>query len=137
MKIPQTFIPEKDLENKIRELIKKPKSHYPKEVPESGYNKLSHKIIYYQAKEVAEKLGELDIPFTIYNFVDKKTGMTIEYATHCDRGTTHLRIDIRDKHSFPIVFESVQYKQSKRQKVRIHIPGEWQDRLKELYKEVE
>lgn len=137
MKIPEVFIPEKNLENKIRELGKKPKNRNPKDTSKPGYNKLNSGIIYNQAKEIAEKLGELDLPFTIYNFVDKKTGMTIEYASHWGRGKTHLRIDVRDKHSFPIVFEAVQYINSKKQKILMYIPGEWQDHLREIYKKVQ
>lgn len=136
MRIPQIFIPEKNLEKKVCELVKRSKNQTFKDIPESGYNKLDCRIIYNRAKEVAEKLGQLDIPFAIYNFEDKKTGMVIEYAPHWGHAT-HLRIDVKDKHSSPIVFESVQYKKSKRQKVLAYIPGGWQDRLEKLYKKTQ
>jgi len=135
MKIPNVFMPEKDLENKIGELNKKNKNLSSKSAKKLNYNQFDCRVIYNRAKKIAENLGELDIPFTIYNFEDEKTGMMIEYAPHWGRAS-HVRIDIKEKNSFPIVFEAVQYKDSKRQKVSKYVPGEWQDRLREIGKKI-
>jgi len=132
MKIPRLFVPAKDLENKIHELIKKPKSRNPEK---SSYNKFDCRVIYNRAKEIAENLGKLDLTFCVYNFENEN--IVIEYATRWGRGKTHLRIDVKDKHSFPIVFESIHYKNSKRQKVSTYTLGEWERDLERLYKKAQ
>lgn len=136
MKTPKAFIPKKDLENEIHRLAKKFKNQTSKNILESDYKKQDCKMIYNQAKDIAEKLGKLDTPFYIHNFEDKKTGMVIEYAAHWGKNATHLRIDTRNKHAFDIVFESVQHTHSKRQKVSAYIPGTWEDRLKEIFQKI-
>ena len=131
MKIPKVFVPEKDLEKKVHELTKKPKSQNPKK---SGYSKLDCRVIYNRAKEIAENIGKLDLAFCVYNFEDEK--ISIEYATNWGRGKTHLRIDIKENGSFPTVFEAVQYEKSKKQTILAYAPGKWQDHLKEVDKNI-
>lgn len=131
MKIPKTFIPKKNLDNKIFELAKGAKNH-PLEDTTKNYNELDLRIAYNEAIEVAETLGELDSISSAYTYEDKKTGMIIEYHPWYHDQTTHLRIYKPHEYSFSIVFKANQgYTGIK--EVLQHIPGKWQERLKELY----
>lgn len=142
MKIPTIFVPEKDLEEKIRELVKKPKNQNSKDIPGPDYNKLDCRIIYNQAKKIAEKLGRLDSISSVYIFKDKKTGVIIEYDPRwVENQTTYLNIITKNCSpniiKYNMVFEAVQHNISKRQEISWYFPGEWQDHLKQLYKKAQ
>ncbi|MBM3199613.1 hypothetical protein FJZ53_01660 [Candidatus Woesearchaeota archaeon] len=126
MRIPEIFILDKDLEKKICELIKKSENMIP-----SGYNESDTRIIYNRAQKVAEKLGKLDSIASVYSFEDKETGIVIEYYPRYKDRTAHLRIyDESQKH---LVFKAD--KKYPLLKDVLHIPGEWEERLRELCKE--
>lgn len=141
MKIPKVFIPDKDLEDKIRELVKRPKNQTSKDIP-AGYNKRDCKIIYNRAKEVVEKLGKLDSSSSVYSFEDQKTGIIIEYDPRWIKNqTTHLNILTKNCSptviKYNIVFESAQHNISKQQEISLYVPGGWQDRLERLYQKAQ
>ncbi len=134
MRIPTIFVPEKDLEEKIRELVKKPRN------TGTDYKNLTSEMIYNQATEITEKLGKLDSISSVYAFEDKKTGMTIRYDPRWGNGETSLRIYIKKGHEkSDLVFDAVWYVFSeesipRRRKISVmHTPGVWQNSLEQLY----
>lgn len=146
MKIPTIFIPEKNLENKTKDLTKGCKL-----IPHEEPINLSVQDIVHIGEKVAEKFGKFGMES--YKFKDKETRLIIKYTPPCwpdtcgslklylkklfFLGSLHqaypksLKVSLKNGLFKEKVFEfSKDYKDP----LRFYSPGEWEKDLEKLYK---
>lgn len=125
MKIPQTFIPEKDLENKILNLTKGPKIFRNEEV----YDVISQEeaepyYILCMAEEVVKKLGNY-YGMGFYQFKDKENKFIIKRQFYPYVGLTlYLKKGL---------FKKKVLKTKDDRTILIYNRGEWKKDLEKLY----
>jgi len=123
MKIPEIFLPEKNLENKVGELTKKPVELHSKDVTEQEF------YISNVSKEVAQRLGKKITELCGYIFNDKETGLKVEYYPPIDISDTQLiSVGYKGKE----MFESAKRGELE-EKIITYIPGKWERKLEEIY----
>jgi len=129
MKIPRTFVPEKDYsKKKIYKLVKK--YHKLDDIDENIT--LEDKIII-QAKAVAKSLGKSRD--SVYVFTDRKNNLIISYdPSVAFQGIELLTIQCKKGTSKEYLFKSIKWDKSPKEEIRVYAPGDWQVHLDRLYK---
>jgi len=126
MKIPQTFVPEKDLENKIFDLTKGPKIFHNEEV----YDVISQEeaepyYILCMAEEVVKKLGNDFSSTDYYRFQDIENKIIIKRQFYPDvKLTIYLKKGLFKK-------KVLETKDDKT--ILLYNRGEWKKDLEKLY----
>jgi len=123
MKLPQTFIPEKDLENKVEELTKG--------FIKSNSEDTAGQDIYISIKsmEVAQRLGKKDTQVCGYIFDDKETGLKVEYYPSIQASDIQL---ISVEYKGKKVFESSK-RDELEEKVFVYTPGVWEREIERIH----
>lgn len=124
MKLPEIFIPEKDLEKKMYDLTKGYKP-LQREEPINTIQDIVNK-----AEKVAEKLGRLGMES--YIFKDKETKLIIKYRTGCWPETLgELKVYL--KKSFFKKEKVFEFSKDYKEPLLAYFPGEWEKDLEKLY----
>jgi len=134
MKLPKTFVPEKEYsKKKIYEITKKHRDKL-KDVDEN--TPLENRIII-QAKGVAKVLGKFQDK--TYVFDDKKNNLIITYDPSVAFQNIELLVIQQRKKDLKkeYIFKSVKWEESPKEEIRIYAPGDWQVHLDKLYKKAQ
>lgn len=125
MRIPQIFIPEKNLEKKICDLTKSPKTlRHEEPVSHSVHDTIN------KAEKVAEKLGRFRMEN--YFFKDKETKLIIRYTPPCWPETLG-KIKVYLKKGLFKKEKILEYSKNNKDPFPIYSPGEWEEDLEKLY----
>jgi len=149
MKIPEVFIPEKDLGNKTNDLTK----GY-KQIPREDPINLSIDDLVRMGERVADKFGKFGMES--YKFKDKETRLAIKYTPGCWPDTLgSLKVYIKRlffmgdiKKEYPeklkirlkkgLFKEKVfEYSKDYKDPLRFYSPGDWETDLEKLYKKTQ
>lgn len=137
MKVPQIFIPEKDLEKRTNELIQGPKIIPPEDLTDE-YKVLSPEEIVLNSKTIAQKLGTLYADKNekhCYIFKNKKSKLIIEYNLAAGCYHDLQKLIIKRKKGWlrkEIVFEALGYDDPK-ERIFFYARGGWEKGLNQLY----
>lgn len=137
MKIPRTFIPEKDLEKKTHELIQDQKTIPPEDLTDE-YKVLSTEEIVLNSKTIAQKLGILYADKNwkhCYIFKNKESKLIIEYNLAAGQYHDLHSLIIKCKKGWlkkETVFKSLGYEDPK-ERICTYTPGEWEQSLNQFY----
>lgn len=126
MKIPQTFLPDKDLEDKICDLTKGRKQLQHEEPINTSIQDIVR-----MGERVAEKFGKFGMES--YKFKDKETRLIIKYRTGCWPKTLG-KLKVYLKKSFFKKEKVFEFSKDYKEPLLAYSPGEWEKDLENLYK---
>lgn len=133
MKVPKTFIPDKDLENKVYNL--KEESYRIICHKDEELAKLSTKEIFEKSRYLAQECGHFRLKLV---FKSKQNSLIIKYTPHLPPWTSTERIKMYLNKGFfkkEKVFEYfIDYSQCYGDKLLKYAPGNWENDLEKLYK---
>jgi len=125
MKIPEVFIPEKDLNNKTNNFTKG-----CKQIPHEDPINLSIEDIVRIGERVSEKFGNFGMES--YKFKNKETNLKIKYTPECWPETLgSLRIYL--KKNFFKKEKVFEYSRNYKEPLLRYLPGDWEKDLKNIY----